>query len=226
LGFRDRGFRHLETVAQVAEGFVVAAVDVELFRRHLELDGLAAVTHGGAEVGVDYVVAFGAPGDVVRVAKGVDLQSADVGGEEHEVGCGAGEHVPRVEVEEGHEEVDTDRGASRDDEVGEDIVTETEVSVTVFQLTDHDVDAGEGIVCHDYGIDYHRGEVQFLGSLGSIAHGEDKLRADEEDAGVTEDGEDVETKIMTKGVDGGVGERASNEVEGQVEVGEGEVGEE
>lgn len=31
---------------------------------------------------------------------------------------------------------------------------------------------------------------------------------------------------MTEGVDGGVGERTSNEVEGQVEVGEGEVGEE
>lgn len=52
------------------------------------------------------------------------------------------------------------------------------------------------------------------------------MGAYEKDAGVTEDGEDVETKIVTEGVDGGVGERASNEVEGEVKVGEGEVGEE
>lgn len=171
MGFRDGRLGHLEPVAQVAERFVVAAVDVELFRRHLELDRLAAVTYGGAEVRVYHVVAFGAPGDVVRVAEGVDLQGADVGGEEHEVGCGAGEHVPRVEVEEGHEEVNTDRGSGRDNEVGENIVTEAEICVFVFQLTNHDVDAGEGVVCHDYGINYHRGEVEFLGSLRSVTHG-------------------------------------------------------
>ena len=39
------------------------------------------------------------------VAEGVDLQGADVGGEEGEVLRAGGEHVPGVEVEEGHEEV-------------------------------------------------------------------------------------------------------------------------
>lgn len=93
-------------------------------------------------------------------------------------------------------------------------------------MADHDVDAGEGVVCHDYGINYHGREIEPLRSLRSIAHGEDKLRADEEDAGVAEDGEDVETKIVTEGIDGGVGERASDEIEGEVEVSEGEVGKE
>ena len=31
--------------------------------------------------------------------------------------------MPRVEVEEGHEEVETDCGSARNDEVGEDVVT-------------------------------------------------------------------------------------------------------
>ncbi len=40
------------------------------------------------------------------VTERVDLEGADVGGKEGEVlGCG-GEHVPGVEVEEGHEEVE------------------------------------------------------------------------------------------------------------------------
>ena len=74
-----------EPVAEVAQRFVVAGVDVELLGRHFELDGVALGADGGAEVDVDDVVAFGAPGDVVGVAEGVDLQGADVGGEEGEV---------------------------------------------------------------------------------------------------------------------------------------------
>lgn len=58
---------------------------------------------------MDDIVSFRSPGDIVRVAEGVDLQRADVGGEEQEIGAGGGEHVPWVEVEEGHEEVETHR---------------------------------------------------------------------------------------------------------------------
>lgn len=56
---------------------------------------------------MDDVVSFGSPGDIVRVAEGVDLERADVGREEQEIGSRRGEHVPRVEVEEGHEEIET-----------------------------------------------------------------------------------------------------------------------
>lgn len=57
---------------------------------------------------MDDVVTFRAPCDVVGVAEGVDLEGADVGGKEGEVlGCGC-EHMPGVEVEEGHEEVEAD----------------------------------------------------------------------------------------------------------------------
>lgn len=37
--------------------------------------------------------------------------------------------------------------------------------------------------------------------LGTIAHGEDELGADEEDAGEAEDDEDVETDVVTEGVE-------------------------
>lgn len=42
------------------------------------------------------------------VTKGVDLQRADVGGEEGEVLSRGGEHVPGVEVEEGGVEIQSD----------------------------------------------------------------------------------------------------------------------
>ena len=86
LGVGDSVAGGLEAVAEVAQRLVVARVDVQLLRGHFELDGAAlAGDAGGAEVRVDDVVAFGAPGDVVRVAEGVDLQRADVGGQEGEV---------------------------------------------------------------------------------------------------------------------------------------------
>ena len=85
LGLADARFGDFEAIAQVAEGFVVAGIDVELLARHFEFDGVALARDGGAEVDVDDVVAFGAPGDVVGVAEGVDLQGADVRREEGEV---------------------------------------------------------------------------------------------------------------------------------------------
>lgn len=46
------------------------------------------------------VVTFGAPGDIVSIAKGVDLQRAYVRGEESKILGRGGEHVPGVEIEE------------------------------------------------------------------------------------------------------------------------------
>lgn len=85
LGLGDAFCGDLEAVAEVTESFVVAGIDIELFGGHFELDCIALAGDGGAEVDVDDVVAFGAPGDVVGVAEGVDLEGADVGGEEGEV---------------------------------------------------------------------------------------------------------------------------------------------
>lgn len=136
-----------------------------MLRGHFELDGVAFAGDGGAEVGVDDVVAFGAPGDVVGVAEGVDLEGADVGGEEGEVLGRGGEHVPGVEVEEGHEEVETQRGACRDDEVGEDVVAKREACGGVFDLADYDVEGCEGRVGHYDGVDYHAGHKHLFGSV-------------------------------------------------------------
>ena len=156
----------LEAVAQVPQGFVIAAVDVELLAGHFEFDDFVALAAGGAEVGVDDVVAFGAPGDVVGVAEGVDLEGADVGGEQGEVLGRGGEHVPGVEVEEGHEEVEADGGGGGDDQVGEDVVAELEGGVRVAELGDDDVEGGEGGVGHDYRVDYHAGHEHAFGAGG------------------------------------------------------------
>lgn len=99
------------------------------------------------------VVTFCAPGDVVSVAEGIDLEGAYVGWEKGEVLSGGGEHVPRVEVEEGHEEIQTDGRASRYDEIGEDVVTEDERGVWAFELCDDYVESGESSVGHDYRVD-------------------------------------------------------------------------
>ena len=73
LGVADPRLGDFEAVAQVPESFVVAGIDVELFARHFEFDGVALFAFCGAEVDVDDVVAFCAPCDVVSVAKGIDL---------------------------------------------------------------------------------------------------------------------------------------------------------
>ena len=65
----------------------------------------------------------------------------------------------------------------------------------------------------------------FLAPWGRLPR-EDELRADEQDADVAHNGEDVETGLAAEGVDGWIGDAACDEVEGEVEVGQGKVGEE
>ena len=116
---------------------------------------------------MDDVVAFGAPRDVVGVAEGVHLQRADVGRQEGEVLRGRGEHVPGVEVEEGHKEVEPDRGNGGHDQVGEDVVAEDVSRERVFELRDDDVEGAEEGVGHDDGVDNHAGHEHALGSAGT-----------------------------------------------------------
>lgn len=170
LGLGDAVAADLEAVAEVAQGFVVARVDVQLLARHLEFDGVALARDGGAEVDVDDVVALGAPSDVVGVAEGVDLQGADVRGQEGEVLRGRGEHVPGVEVEEGHEEVEADGGGGGDDEVGEEVVAQFDVCGRLAELEDDDVEGGEGGVGHYNGVDDQGGHEHFLRPLRPVAH--------------------------------------------------------
>ena len=113
---------------------------------------------------MDHVVAFGAPGDVVRVAEGVDLQGADVRGQQREVLRGRGEHVPRVEVEEGHEEIEADGGGGGDDEVGEDVVAQVERGFGALQLRHDDVERGEGRICHNHRVDDQTGHEHSFGA--------------------------------------------------------------
>jgi hypothetical protein len=70
------------------------------------------------------VVALCAPGDVVGVAEGVDVEDVDVGGGEEEVLQEAGGHVPGVEEEDGGEEVEEPGRAHADNEGEEELVGE------------------------------------------------------------------------------------------------------
>jgi len=150
LGYLRGG--DFNAVAEVAERFIIARIDIELLGRHLELDGgIFAVTPGSSQVRVDHVVTFSTPGYIVRIAECVDLKGADVGREKEEVLAGGGDHVPGIEVEDGHEEVESNCGGHGDDEVGEDVVSERNFRVGC-QLTNHDIDTGKGVVCHDYAI--------------------------------------------------------------------------
>ena len=122
LALADTFHDDFEAISQVAKGFVVPGVDVELLRRHLKFDGVSLATDGSAKVRMDDVVTFRAPGDVVGVAECVHLESTDVGREEGEILRRGGEHMPRIKVEERHEKVETDGGSGGNDEVGEDVV--------------------------------------------------------------------------------------------------------
>ncbi|RDA85125.1 hypothetical protein CP532_1559 [Ophiocordyceps camponoti-leonardi (nom. inval.)] len=94
------------------------------------------------------------------------------------------------------------------------------------ELTDDDVDAGERGVEHDDAVEDHAGEVEPPRALRPIAERENELGGDEQDADVSKDGEDDGTHVVTERVRLRIGEAAGDKVEGQVEVGEGEVGEE
>ena len=153
LGVADPWFGDFEAVAQVAESFVVAGIDVELFARHFEFDGVALFAFCGAKVDVDDVVAFCTPCDVVGVAESIDLEGTDVGREEGEVLCGGGEHMPGVEVKEGHEEVEANGGGGGDDEVGEDVVADGEGGFGGAKLDNDNVEGTKGGVGHDDGVD-------------------------------------------------------------------------
>lgn len=227
LGLRHGRHRHLEPVAQVAQRLVVARVDVELLRRHLELDRVAARPgpRRRPEVRVDDVVALGAPGDVVRVAEGVHLEHADVGRQQHKVLRRRREHVPRIEVEERHEEVEPDRRRQRHEERREGVAADHELRVLGRELLDDDPERGEDGVDHDDTVSDHAVEVELAGALRTVAHAQDELGTDQQDAAVSQDHEDDPPAAAPERVDLRIREGARDEVERQIEVGEGEVGE-
>ena len=110
---------------------------------------------GGEFLGL--VVAFGAPGDVVGVAEGVDVQDVEVGGGKEEVLDEGGYHVPGVEEEDAGDEVE-DVGAGHGDDEGEEDAVGEEVgeaeAVVVLDLLlyafNRDEDGGEEEVAVDF----------------------------------------------------------------------------
>ena len=85
LGLTDTFLRDLQAISEVAQGFVITRVDVELLRGHVQFDRVALTRHRGTKINVDDIVSFRAPGDIVGVAESVDLQGTNVRGEESEV---------------------------------------------------------------------------------------------------------------------------------------------
>jgi hypothetical protein len=91
-------------------------------------------------------------------------------------------------------------------------------------LAHNDVDTSEGVVGHNDTTCDHGAKVELLGTLRTISHGENELRADKQNAYITKDDEEIEANIVAKGINGWIGERTGDEIEGKVEVGQGEVG--
>ena len=126
--------------------------------------GFAVFEVDGGEL-FGFVVAFGAPCDIVSVAKGVNVENVDVGGCEEEVleelgrsarelrrscvGTYRGEQMPWVEKEERYHKPKHIGGEERDDKGEEELVFEEvgylEAIVLGFDLdgADGDVNGGE-----------------------------------------------------------------------------------
>lgn len=101
------------------DDFLEMTVNIGLRFVGLFDDFVAAFLFGGrGGKNVDFIGTFGTPGDVVPVAEGVDVEDVDVGGGEGEIGPEGVEHVPRVEVGEGSDEVETVGGdQGKDDQL-------------------------------------------------------------------------------------------------------------
>lgn len=126
LGFADSFLGDLQAISKIAQRFVIARVDVELLRGHLQLNRVALTRHRGTKINVNDVVAFCAPGDIMSVAERIDLQGTDVRRKEGKVLCRGGEHMPGVEIKKGHQEVEAHGRAGGDDQVREDVVADGE----------------------------------------------------------------------------------------------------
>ncbi len=61
--------------------------------------------------------------------------------------------MPRIEVEEGHQEVEAQGGAGGDDEIGEHVVAERQGCLGVLQLGDDDIQRREGGIGHNDRVD-------------------------------------------------------------------------
>ncbi len=94
------------------------------------------------------------------------------------------------------------------------------------ELFDDDVKCGKSCVCHDDGVCDNGAEEQLLRALGSIAHAEDELQADQQHADVPHYDENEFADTVSEGIDAMICQRAGDEVESKVEVGEREEGEE
>ena len=77
--------------------------------------------------------------------------------------------MPGIEVEEGHQEVQSHGRAGGDDEIGEDVVAQLERDGGSFELRNDDVDGGEDCVCHDDREDYHAGHEYLLGARETLS---------------------------------------------------------
>lgn len=132
--------------------------------------------------------------------------------------------MPRLEVQERHEEVESESRKYRENHVGHDTVAHADAGPVDFVYDDPDT--GKHGVDHDDSIRDHRSEVQFRGTLWSVAERDDELCAYEEHQCVAKDVEDVFAEVVSKWVHLFVSKTTCHEVEGEVEVGQREIREE
>ena len=78
--------------------------------------------------------------------------------------------MPGIQVQERHQEIESNCRSEGHDQVREEIMSDFQVTGVFLQLVDYDVDAGEGVVGHDHRVDYHGSEIEFARTLWSVPH--------------------------------------------------------
>ncbi len=127
------------------------------------------------------VVTLRTPGDIVSVAKGVNVEDVDIGRREEGVLDEAGEHVPWVEKEKGSDEPNDICRAQRDNQSQKLLVLEeiSEMKPVIivnffFDGYDGNIDKGEDEVYHDANPEVDYPHVEFVRALRTITEGQDK----------------------------------------------------
>nr|POF01296.1 hypothetical protein CFP56_21244 [Quercus suber] len=121
------------------------------------------------------VVTLSSPSNVMGVAEGIHVQDVDISGREEEVLDEGGKHVPRVEEEDGGDEVENPGRCHRDDEGAEYGVREEQSEREAVVLRDRglhrfdrDENGGEEQIDHQHSPEVDLGHVEPATSLRSI----------------------------------------------------------
>ncbi|KAH0358001.1 chitin synthase, class II, partial [Aureobasidium melanogenum] len=119
-------FNDLNAVTKVAKSSVVTTINIKLFAWHLEFNSATLRGFCSSQIRTDSIVTLCAPRDIMRVAESEDL---------------------KIQVEERHQEIESNCAESADNKVGKEVVAKVHFASTKF--FHHDPDRSECGNCED-----------------------------------------------------------------------------